>query len=68
MRSVRGRLTRSSSRIIGGVCAGLAEHFGIPALVVRVLFAAGTLALGVLPGIAVYGALWLVLPPSWADR
>ena len=60
-----GRLRKSSNVVVGGVCAGLAEYLRVPPLLVRVVFAAATLATAVLPGLLVYGVLWLVLPPSW---
>ena len=59
------RLTRSSHRWVAGVCAGIAEYFSLPAWFVRLVFAVSTLALGILPGVAAYGVLWLVLPPAW---
>ncbi|MBQ3571134.1 MAG: PspC domain-containing protein [Methanocorpusculum sp.] len=60
------KLTRSpTNRYLGGVCGGIAEYFGIPSWVVRVVL----ILLLILPipftGIAlilVYIALWLLLP------
>jgi len=54
------RLTRSfSNRILGGVCGGIGEHFGIDPVFVRVLF----VLLGLNGfGIPVYFVLWLLLP------
>ena len=60
------KLTRSpTNRFLGGVCGGVAEYFGIPSWVVRVVL----ILLLILPipftGIAlilVYIALWLLLP------
>ncbi|MGI9155704.1 MAG: ATP-binding protein [Marmoricola sp.] len=49
--------------LVGGVAAGLARHLGLPVLWVRAGFLA-TAAMGGL-GLALYAALWLVLP---ADR
>lgn len=47
--------------ILGGVCAGIAQHFGVPVLMVRLL--AIVLALVSAGGaIGVYLALWLLLP------
>jgi phage shock protein C len=61
------KLRKSSNRVVGGVCAGLAEYLHVPPLLVRVLYVATTLALGILPGLAFYGVLWLLLPPAWAQ-
>jgi signal transduction histidine kinase/phage shock protein PspC (stress-responsive transcriptional regulator) len=51
-----------SAAWIGGVCAGLADHLGWSVLVLRVV----AVVLGALGfvGVAVYFALWLVMPRS----
>lgn len=56
------KLYRSAgNRMLGGICAGLGEYFGIDATVVRLLFA---LALFISAGTAafVYLAFWLIVP------
>jgi signal transduction histidine kinase len=50
---------RADQRLVGGVCAGLAEHLGIEVIVVRVAFAV-LIAAGV--GVVAYVALWLLVP------
>ena len=50
----------ASGRALGGVCGGLAEHLGLSTLVVRLAFAAITLAGGV--GIVLYAAFWVIVP------
>jgi signal transduction histidine kinase/phage shock protein PspC (stress-responsive transcriptional regulator) len=50
----------SQEPIIGGVAGGLARHLGLPVLWVRVAFVVAAALGGV--GIAMYAALWLVLP------
>lgn len=45
---------------VGGVCAGLADHLGVPVLVLRVAFA--VLAAWRLTGVVAYLVLWLFLP------
>ncbi len=52
------RLYRSSDRIIGGVCAGLAEGFHVDALWVRVAFLILIFIQGI--GVFLYIVLWLV--------
>jgi phage shock protein PspC (stress-responsive transcriptional regulator) len=56
------RLYRSNDRMIGGVCAGLAEYFGIDKSLVRIVFAllifAGTVSFWV------YLLMWLIIPPE----
>src|SRR5689334_2009323 len=54
------RLMRSSSGLIGGVCAGLSAHFGISLAFVRLIFILLTLAYGIGP--LLYIILVLVLP------
>lgn len=54
-------LTRSSSdKMIAGVCGGVARSFGADVSLVRILAVVLSLFFGVV--LAVYIALWLVLP------
>lgn len=46
--------------MIGGVCAALAERFGVSAVVVRLLFLLSLLLPG--PQILLYIALWVIVP------
>jgi len=56
------KLYRSrNNRMIAGVCAGLAEFFGIDVTVVRLVFAAGAL-LGFGSFILVYIVMFVVVP------
>jgi phage shock protein C len=60
------RLHRSrSNAMIGGVCAGLAEYFGIDPTIVRLFFLAFTLANGA--GVLAYFVLWLIVPPEGVE-
>lgn len=60
------RLTRDlDHRMIGGVCAGIAQRYALDPLLVRAGFVALTLVSGA--GIVLYGALWLLMPPPGAD-
>ena len=52
--------SRTNKRI-AGVCAGLAEEFGISVTVLRLAFLIGTLVGGGI-GIIIYLALWVVMP------
>ena len=52
---------RDKSRgMIAGVCAGLADYFGVSASILRIGFVLLALAGG--PGLVVYFILWIVLP------
>ncbi len=55
-----------SSAWVGGVCAGLADHLGWSVLFVRALFV--LLGAAGLVGVAVYLALWLVMPRAREQR
>lgn len=58
------RLTRSrDDQMIGGVCASLADYFGLDVTLVRVLVVVGTvLGLGSL--ILAYLAGWILIPKA----
>ncbi|WP_370146411.1 PspC domain-containing protein [Kitasatospora sp. GAS206B] len=47
-------------RLVAGVCAGIAERFGLSAWTVRLIFLVSCLLPG--PQFLVYLALWLLLP------
>jgi phage shock protein PspC (stress-responsive transcriptional regulator) len=59
------RFYRSSNRILGGVCAGLAEGFHLDPLWVRVAFVLLVFLQGV--GVFLYIVLWLVMPERLPD-
>jgi phage shock protein C len=62
MTSRRQTLHRSrSNRIIAGVCGGLEEFFGISAFWFRLAFLIALIPGGV-PGVLVYGLMWLIIP------
>lgn len=62
METRRNVLRRSRrNRILGGVCGGLAEFFGVSAFWFRLAFIIATLPGGV-PGIGLYLLLWLIIP------
>lgn len=56
------RLVRSTDKVLGGVCGGIAEYLGLDVTLVR----AGYLILSLLsvafPGILVYIILWVIMP------
>ena len=71
MLEARSALTRPWRRnrrhsMLAGVCAGLAEEFGISVTIVRLAFVLGTLVSGM--GIVVYLVLWVVMPYGEHDR
>lgn len=54
------RLTRSDDKMIGGVCAGLAEYLDIDPTIVRIVWVLMVLFAGF--GIPLYVILWLIMP------
>ena len=61
--SDRGGIRRSrANAMIGGVCAGIAEHFGWSVTGTRVGYVLLSVISAAFPGILVYLILWLVLP------
>jgi phage shock protein PspC (stress-responsive transcriptional regulator) len=61
----QGGISRSGSNaMIGGVCAGIAEHFGWSVTGTRVAYVLLSIISAAFPGILVYLILWLVLPSS----
>jgi len=54
------RFYRSNNRVLGGVCAGLAEGLGVDPLWVRIVFLLLVFLQGA--GLFVYIVLWLVMP------
>lgn len=57
---IQDKWFRSQNRLIGGVCAGIAERLNIDPVIVRGLAAVGLLFFGWVP--VLYGALWLAMP------
>ncbi|MDX1461256.1 MAG: PspC domain-containing protein, partial [Xanthomonadales bacterium] len=51
-----------SERMLGGVCAGFARHFGWSVTGTRVGYVLLSILSAAFPGILVYIILWLVLP------
>jgi phage shock protein C len=59
--ALRGQLTRSRhNRLIAGICAGLAQHYGWDLSLVRVLCALLIVFTGV--GLIAYLVAWIVIP------
>jgi phage shock protein PspC (stress-responsive transcriptional regulator) len=62
VRAQQHELRRShSNRMIGGVCGGLAEFFGINSFWFRLAFLISLIPGGV-PGLLLYVILWIVIP------
>ncbi len=57
------KITRSSNKMIAGVCSGIAEHFGLNTSAVRIIFAIALILSFFTFGIA-YLILMIILPTS----
>ena len=55
------KLTRSSHRMIAGVCAGIAEYFGWDATLLRIVYVLATFFTA-FAGVIIYIILWIVMP------
>ncbi len=67
MSEARAPLRRSrSNRVVGGVCGGLGEFFGIKPLWFRIVFVILSIP-GGLPGIFPYVVLWLIVPEEGSE-
>jgi len=63
--NTRGGITRDrGNALIGGVCAGLARHFGWSVTGTRVVYVLASIMSAAFPGILVYVILWLLLPEA----
>ena len=55
-------LTRSTNKVLAGVCGGIAEYFEIDPTLVRVAYAALTIFSAGFPGILLYIVMLIIMP------
>ena len=55
----------TESRVIGGVCGGIAEWLGWSPTLVRLLYILVSIMSAAFPGILVYLCLWLFMPNAY---
>ncbi len=58
------RLTKSSDKILGGVCGGIADYFELDPTLVRAGYAILTSFSAAFPGIILYILLCFIMPKS----
>jgi phage shock protein C len=59
------RLFRStSSKMLGGVCGGLAEYFDVDPTLVRIAYLLLEFCTAFFPGILLYIICWIVIPEN----
>ena len=56
------KLTRSNNKMIGGVCAGIADYLGLDPTIVRIAWILSVFFAGF--GILLYLILWIVMPKA----
>ncbi|MEQ8906300.1 PspC domain-containing protein [Ekhidna sp.] len=59
------RLFRSNDRMLGGVCAGIADYFGWDPTLVRVAYLVLSIVSAAFPGLLVYIILWIIIPQRY---
>ena len=57
------KLYRSNDRVLGGVCAGIAEYLDFDPVAVRLAYAFLTLCT-CFSGVLFYIVVWIVMPPK----
>ena len=58
------RLTKSNSKVLAGVCAGIAEYLGLDPTVVRIAYAFLTIFSAGFPGVILYIICMIVMPEN----
>jgi len=60
------KLTRSTNKVLAGVCGGIAEYFDIDPTLVRICYAALSIFTAAFPGVLLY-IIMLILMPQGSD-
>ena len=58
------QLTRSTDKMLAGVCSGIAEYFDLDPTLVRVCYAVLTIFTTCFPGLLLYLLLILIMPAA----
>ena len=56
------KLTRSTNKILAGVCGGIAEYFDVAPAIVRICYAALSFFSAAFPGLILYIIMMLIMP------
>ena len=64
--AVEKKLTRSTNKVLAGVCGGIAEYFDIDPTLVRICYAALSIFTAAFPGVLLY-IIMLILMPQGSD-
>ena len=60
--AIEKKLTRSTNKVLAGVCGGIAEYFEVDPTVIRICYAALTIFSAAFPGILLYIIMLLLMP------
>lgn len=60
--SAEKKLTRSTNKVLGGVCGGIAEYFDVDPTMVRICYAALSVFSAGFPGVLLYIIMLLLMP------
>ena len=58
------KLTRSTNKILAGVCGGIANYFDVDPTLVRILYVALSFFSAAFPGILLYIIMLLLMPEA----
>ncbi len=56
------KLTRSTNKILAGVCGGIAEYFDVDPTIIRICYAALSFFSAAFPGLILYIIMMLLMP------
>ena len=62
--SARPCQRQTDTRMVAGVCSGVAAHYGKDVVVVRIIWTLAAILPPLFPGIAAYALGWLLIPPA----
>lgn len=58
------KLTKSSNKILCGICGGLAEYFNLDPTIMRIIYVLISILLGGFGGLIIYLILYLIMPKN----
>ena len=62
------KLTRSTNKVLAGVCGGIAEYFDVDPTLIRVCYVALSIFTTGFPGLLLYLIMMLIMPAPEAPR
>ena len=66
---VRRLLRPRGGRVLGGVCGGIGDYYEVDPVLIRLVWAVGSLVTGLIPGAIAYLVAWIIIPEAEvADR